>query len=173
MKFIGQLLGQHLQRYPLMQLEDIYKLLHQAALGAGHAVSNRDAALAALESECRSLVAAPEEPLVDRISPDGRLARVYLRPYIAREHAIGALADAFVRTPQVCPAAPDKLARFCACLGDLAEAGGIAFTRAQVSTWFDDIAAQGYPAVHHSQAFRDAYRPAYRVVAVELLPGVG
>ena len=41
MKFIGQLLGQHRQRYPRMALADIYKLLHQAALGPGHAVSER------------------------------------------------------------------------------------------------------------------------------------
>ena len=44
MKFISQLLTAHLQRYPRMQLEDIYKLLHQAALGPEHAV--QDAAIA-------------------------------------------------------------------------------------------------------------------------------
>lgn len=171
MKFIGQLLGQHLQRYPRMQLDDVYKLLHQAALGAGHAVSDRGRALAALEDECRALEAdAGADPLVDRISPDGRLARVHLRAYLASGQALGVLADAFVRTPQLCPAAPDRLAKFCGCLGDLADAGGIPFTRAQVSAWFDDIAGRGYPPVHHSQGYRDAYRPAYRVVAVELLP---
>ncbi len=172
MKFIGELLGQHLRRYPRLQLDDIYKLLHQAALGAEHATSDRATVLAALESECAALHGELDEPLVDCIAPDGRLARVHLRPYLAQRQDIAALADAFVRTPGVCPASPERLRKFCACLGDLAEAGGIPFARAQVSAWFDDIAGRGYPAVHHSAAFRDAYRPAYRVVAVELLPAL-
>ena len=32
MKFVSRLLSMHLKRYPAMQLDDIYKLLHQAAL---------------------------------------------------------------------------------------------------------------------------------------------
>lgn len=172
MKFIGQLLGQHLQRYPAMQLADIYKLLHQAALGAGHAVSDRTQALAALESECRSAADGPAEPLIDRISPDGRLARVHLRTYLAQGHDLPALADAFAHTPQAYPAAPEKLAKYCACLGDLADAGGIPFTRAEVTAWFDDVVARNYPVVRHSQMFHDAYHPAYRVVAAELLPAL-
>ena len=67
---------------------------------------------------------------------------------------------------------PDKLTKFCACLGDLADAGGIAFSRAQVAAYFDPIVAQGYPVVHHSEDYRAAYRPAYRVVDIELLEGV-
>lgn len=172
MKFIGQLLGLHLQRYPAMQLADIYKLLHQAALGAGHAVSDGAQALAALESECRSMADGPEEPLVDRIAPDGRLARVHLRTYLAQGHDVATLADAFARTPQLYPAAPEKLAKYCGCLGDLADTGGIPFTRAEVTVWLNDVAARGYPVVRHSQTFRDAYHPAYRVVAVELLPAL-
>ena len=170
MKFIGQLLDRHLQRYPHMQLEDIYKLLHQAALGPGHALADPSRALGLLEDECRSLGDGIAEPVVDPISPDGRLARVHLRSYLARGGNLRGLVDAFVRTPGTCPASPGKLAKFCGCLGDLAEAGGIPFTREQVDAFFDEIAARGYPAVRHSPAFREAYRPAYRVVAIELLP---
>jgi hypothetical protein len=170
MKFIGQLLGQHLQRYPRMELADLYKLLHQAAMGAGHALSDPAAARAALERECAALGPDDAEPLLDPISPDGRLARVHLRPYLEAQADLGALADAFVATPQRCPAAPDKLEKFCGCLGDLAASGALPFERAQLDLYFDAIRAQGYPVVHHSPAYRSAYRPAYRVVAVELLP---
>ena len=38
-----------------------------------------------------------------------------------------------------------------------------------VVAYFDKIAQDLYPVVHHSAAFRDAYHPAYRVVAVDLL----
>ena len=46
---------------------------------------------------------------------------------------------------------------------------GIPFARADVIAYFDKISRDGYPAVHHSEAFRNAYHPAYRVIAIDLL----
>jgi hypothetical protein len=169
MKFVSQLLSAHLERYPAMQLDDIYKLLHQAALGPGHAVDNPAAARKRLDQELVALGDAPVEPLQDIISPDGRLGRVHLRPYLAAGGDPDALLRTFVETANSYPASPDKLAKFCGCLGDLAAAGGIPFAREEVVAYFGKISRDGYPAVHHSEAFRNAYRPAYRVIAVDLL----
>ena len=81
----------------------------------------------------------------------------------------GAIGGAFVETANSYPASPDKLAKFCGCLGDLAAAGGIPFAQKEVMEYFGKIAQDGYPAIHHSEAFRKAYQPAYRVVAIDLL----
>jgi hypothetical protein len=172
MKFVDQLLGQHLQRYPRMELADIYKLLHQAALGPGHAVDDSAAARARLEDEVTGLGEGPEDLIADPISPDGKLARIHLRPYLAAGYGVDMLVNAFVQTAYAFPSAPDKLVKFCGCLGDLAEAGGVPFPRDEVERYFQSIASQGYPVVHHSERYRDAYRPAYRVVALDLLPAL-
>jgi hypothetical protein len=172
MKFVGQLLGQHLQRYPRMELPDIYKLLHQSALGPGHAVDDPAAARARLQAEAASAGTGPDDPIADPISPDGRLARINLRPYLDEGHVLDLLADAFIRTAQSYPGAADKLVKFCGCLGDLAGAGGIPFPQDEVERYFQSVADQGYPAVHHSDTYRKAYRPAYRVVALDLLPAL-
>jgi hypothetical protein len=169
MKFVNQLLSAHLARYPAMQLDDIYKLLHQAALGPGHAVENPAAARKRLDEEIAALGEAPDELLQDVISPDGRLARVHLRSYLAGGGEPETLHRAFVATANSYPASPDKLARFCGCLGDLAAAGGLPFARDVVVAYFDRVARNSYPAIHHSEAYRDAYRPAYRVIALDLL----
>jgi hypothetical protein len=169
MKFIGQLLGQHLARYPRAQLADIYKLLHQAALGPAHAVDGFSAR-ERLEEEAAQLGTGPAEPLTDPISPDGRLARIHLRPYLSRGLDLGALADALAETAATWPASLDKLARFCGCLGDLADAGGIPFGRADVVAYMSARESEGWPAVRHSDVFRAAYRPAYRVIDIDLLP---
>ena len=169
MKFVGQLLAQHLQRYPRLGLADVYKLLHQAALGPGHAIRNAATARAALLSEAADLGEGPADPVVDSISPDGRLARIHLRAYVAARRDLEQLADAFLRTAESYAGSPEKLAKFCGCLGDLADAGGIPFPRARVTEFFAPIIAQGYPVVHHSDAYRTAYRPAYRVVDIQLL----
>ena len=70
------------------------------------------------------------------------------------------------------PAAPEKLEKFCACLGDLAAAGGIPFPRDQVERYVQVIASLDYPVVHHSDAYRDAYHPAYRLAALDRLPAL-
>ena len=169
MKFVSQLLSAHLVRYPAMQLDDIYKLLHQAALGPGHAVDNPAAARKRLDQELAELEEGSAEPLQDIISPDGRLGRIHLRSFVAAGGNPDTLHRAFVETANSYPASSEKLAKFCGCLGDLAAAGGIPFKREEVIAYFDRIAQDGYPAVHHSGAFRQAYQPAYRVIAIDLL----
>ena len=169
MKFVSQLLSAHLARYPAMQLDDIYKLLHQAALGPGHAVDNPAAARKRLDEEMAALGEAPAEPLQDIISPDGRLGRVHLRGFLAAGGNPDELHRAFVATANSYPASPDKLAKFCGCLGDLAGSGGIPFARDQVLAYFDRIKQASYPVVHHSKTYTDAYKPAYRVVAMDYL----
>ena len=166
MKFVSQLLSAHLARYPAMQLDDIYKLLHQAALGPGHAVDNPAAARRRLDQEMAALGGAPAEPLQDIISPDGRLGRVHLRTYLAAGGSPDALHGAFLETAKSYPASPDKLAKFCGCLGDLAGAGGIPFAQQEVAAYFDRIAEASYPVVHHSKTYTNAYKPAYRVVDI-------
>jgi hypothetical protein len=169
MKFISQLIGAHRARYPAMALADVYKLLHQAALGPAHAV-DPSTARARLEDELGSLGPGPAEPLVDPISPDGRLARVHLRAWAARSLPTQALAEAFVATAAARPADAAKLARFCGCLGELADAGGVPATREAVEAFVAQCEREGWPALHHSEAFRTAHAPAYRVVDVSLLP---
>jgi len=166
MKFISQLLSAHLARYPAMQLDDIYKLLHQAALGPGHAVKDAADARAWLEKEAAELGAGPAEPEEDVISPDGRLARVHLRSWLAAGRSLDDLNRAFVETANSYPPSAEKLEKFCGCLGDLAGAGGIPFAQQRVVAYFDRIAQASYPVVHHSKTYTDAYKPTYRVVDI-------
>lgn len=169
MKFVSQLLGRHLARYPRMQLEDVYKLLHQAALGGGHALGDEASAQRRLDDEIAALGDGPEEPAQDLISPDGKLARIHLRTFLGAGGEPAELHRAFVASARGYPAAPDKLEKFCGCLGDLAGAGGIPFAQQDVVRYFSEIARAGYPVVRHSQAYREAYKPAYRVVSLDYL----
>jgi hypothetical protein len=152
-----------------MQLEDIYKLLHQAAMGPEHAVTDAALARERLTAEAQQLAPGRSDPRVDPISPDGRLARVHLSAYVEGGGKIDDLADAFIETAKNYPASLDKLAKFCGCLVDLAATGAIPFGREAVERFFDDLAQRGYPAIRHSEAYRTLYRPAYRVVAVDYL----
>lgn len=172
MKFVGQLLGAHLERTPSMELADIYKLLHQAALGPAHAVSAGDA-LDRLLAEVSGLSPTmAKEPLCDVISPDGQLARIHLRPYVGAGHDLEGLARALGETAARYTGSIDRLARFCGCLGDLADAGGLPYPRELVEAYMGERRAEHWPAVRHSDSYRASCLPAYRVVDIRLLRGL-
>jgi hypothetical protein len=95
---IEKVLQDHLSRYPALQILDLYKLLHQAALGSEHAVSDRGSAERWLSGELAEMGKGMPEPLIDPISHDGELVRIHLQPYIATRNDPMLLLDAFIRT---------------------------------------------------------------------------
>jgi len=81
-----------------MQIQDVYKLLHQAAMGSEHAVSNPESARGWLIRELAEMGEGVPEPLIDPISPDDEIVRVHMRPYVAAGYDPDLLLDAFIRT---------------------------------------------------------------------------
>ena len=161
---------QHLARYPAMQVEDVYKLAHQACLGSEHAVRDRTQAERWLEREFAQLGDGPQEPTIDPISPDGRIVRVHLRPYLAGGGDPTDLLDAFVRTANGVRGSPERLRSCWATVEALASDGSLPFSRTDAEAFGRRVDAAGFPAVHHSAAYGAAYRPAYRVVARAFVP---
>jgi hypothetical protein len=154
-----------------MEPTDLYKLLHQSALGSEHAVRDTSAAREWLERELATMGTGPVEPLVDSLRADGRIVRIHLRPFAAAGGDPEALLQAFIGTGAV-PGDREDLRRAGEVAVRLARAKALPWSDSTVSALFAGLAAQGYPAVHHSAAFVKHYRPAYRVVAGALLPGV-
>ena len=95
---IETVLQDHLSRYPGMQIQDLYKLLHQAALGSEHAVSDPGSAARWLTRELEDMGEGIPESLIDPISSNGDIVRVHLRPYVDAGHDPQILLNAFIRT---------------------------------------------------------------------------
>ncbi len=108
----------HLRRYPLMQLQDMYKLIHQAAFGSEHAIENTQAALRFLREEWETMGEGPQEPLRDPISADGDIIRVHLRTYSAAGGCIETFHRAFMETARTCRGDARVADRYLACLLD-------------------------------------------------------
>ena len=164
----------HARRYPQWRPQDIYKLAHQAAMGSGHAVIDREQARALLVEELASLGAAPpgteDEALIDPISEDGGIVRVHLRPLLAAHLPVEPLLEAFVRTSQEFPGSIEKLMEYLQEALWLKGDDVLPFSVRQITGTFHDRARAGFPAVHHSEEYRNAYHPAYRVTALAFLP---
>lgn len=154
------ILANHQTRYPLMQPQDIYKLIHQAALGSEHAIPNPQTARTRLEEELRAISNPHPEPAIDPISPDGKMIRVHLSAFVAQGGQVDHLLEAFLRTGREYHGAPHLLETYIqAALLLVPDLGDILPT----------LKEQGYPALHHSAAYRQHYRPAYRVVLRKFL----
>ena len=161
------IVARHLVRYPAMELEDVYKLAHQACLGSEHAVSDRARAEQRLQSEVAQLGDGPPEPMLDPISTDGRIVRVHLRPYLAADGDASELLDAFVRTANGFRGSVERLTSCWARVEAMTAEGVVPFTPDDAAALLRRMEAVGFPAVHHSVAYVAVYRPAYRVVARE------
>jgi hypothetical protein len=164
---VEEILRFHLNRYPEMQIQDVYKLLHQAALGNAHAVSNADAAKNWLTSELKEMGEGPAEPLIDPVSPNGEIVRVHLRPFITAEYDPDLLLDAFICTSKEVYGDAHLLKEYWQAAINTAY-----LPLAEMDKFFRSMEAENYPAVHHSPQYENLYRPAYRVVALVFCPEI-
>ena len=154
---------------PAASPEDAYKWLFQAIRGGEHAAPSEDAARAWLAREWATLgEAAPGEPLVVPLRPDGGIVRLNLRPYRAAGGDPEALLAAFLESARGFRPDPGLFVEAWRELGNglPGEAAG-AMTRADFEEVDRASEAGGWPARHHSRAYSRAHAPAYRVLTGE------
>lgn len=158
------LVTSHLGRYPGMDMADALKLLQQATTGSEHAVDDSSTAVAWTQRELATMGEGPLEPMVDTLGASGRFARVHLRPFHDAGGDPDLLTGAFIATSRV---HPDTALLACAlnAATDAVPWDSVSW-HTEVKRW----RSQGYPAMHHSDAFTARYRPAYRVVQIEAVP---
>lgn len=138
----------HSARYPRMQCRDYLKLLYQSEFGGGHLIADPEKALAWLERESAEVGCAPKLPFE---AIGGGLLRMYLPANgIAPRTALGL----FMET--------------CTPRGSLEGLNRKLDLLLEMHPEFaDEIAqyrAEGCPAQRHSEEYRAAYSPAYRLV---------
>ncbi|MCX7609714.1 MAG: hypothetical protein N2049_10930 [Anaerolineales bacterium] len=156
---VESVLLSHFARYPAMGLADLYKLIHQAALGSEHAIRDPEAARRWLNEELASLGEGPDEPLLDLLSEETGILRVHLRPYLASGGDPEHLLRAFLRTANEFRGHADTLERYWQTAIRLER-----FPPDEMEKFIRPLRAKNYPAVHHSPLYERLYRPAYRVI---------
>lgn len=164
---IETVLYSQLARYPAMQIQDLYKLIHQAAQGSEHAVANPDSARNWLLREMAEMGEGPRESLIDPISPGGEIVRIHLRPFVAAGHDPDGLLDAFIRTANEYHGDVHMLEGFWQAAITLSN-----FPPEEMEDFFRSMKDQNFPAVHHSPEYEKLYRPAYRVIALAFCPAI-
>ena len=158
------LLKKHFEEYPRMDVQDAVKLAYQSAFGCGHLLPAFERCVQMIQSE----IDAVEETFTAVCTHiGGGLCRLDLTSPAVRELGAEMIARMMVISDEVVRARKDNAERFentLAMIETLAERGEAPFTAEAFAAYLTDYRAQGCPVVSHTPAYREAYRPAYRVV---------
>lgn len=157
--------GAHLDGHPLVGAEDLYKFLHQAVYGPGHAIASREAALRWLEREIEGLGPPVEgEAGCEPLGGEPPLVRVNLRPFVAQGGDPGQLLGAFVASAEQVRGTVQRMEVVLRLAVSYVQCAGRGELAPELAELGAEMAAASYPAIHHSETYLKAYRPAYRVV---------
>lgn len=169
--------------------------MHQGVFGPGHIIINAARAkrmlkeeMAALEVRSpKSAVQSQTEPEFEAIDPNGRLVRVNLRSMLRkRDEGGGMKAEARKRKDGIRDSDVDWLIEALVesarrVTGDPAQmirrlTAAVRWCRralprqaAELERMATQAGESGFPAFHHSPAYKRAYRPAYRVILSDRL----
>ncbi|MDD2955429.1 MAG: shikimate kinase [Oscillospiraceae bacterium] len=158
-----EILLEHFRRYPHMQAQDIFKLLHQSEYGGGHLVRDSASALQRLRAECE---ASPPDAK-NRFEEIGSgLCRLYLaREMALSPETVNAAFVADANTPRGCAQGMEEKFRQ---VLELCRAGSAAVSEKELLPAWERYRLAGFPAVSHSEEYRRRYRPSYRVMSLDM-----
>jgi len=152
------------QRYPRMQVQDVYKLVYQAALGNEHLMIDRDRLRDYLIEELKRIKPDSTIPLVEYLTPDSALVRLNLRRFKALRGDPDSLVGAMMECAHDFKRSKLNLLKYWGQFEDLVDKKKIPFNRKMTDQYYKKITKAKYPAVHHSGPYEQAYAPAYRVI---------
>ena len=157
------ILNIHAKRYPLMQPTDAVKLIYQNEFGGGHLIRDEEACLNYLRREYADLAKDPTAPLYEDIG--NGIIRVNLAA--VKPEDLEQLGKAFIDSAAKHKGTLDSFLNKLKVLETLTEEGAFTFDTNALSVYLSEYKAVGYPAVSHSEQYRQAYKPAYRILCIQ------
>ena len=166
---VEEVIRRHLGRRPVMEATDVYKLLFQGVFGVGHIMGEEAWDRLREEAGRIDLGDHPGEPLIEEVSADGFMVRVNLRPYLRRGLPLDKLYQA-MKASGGHRGRREEFIRVWGIFKEMTYREALSFSDFK---GFDAaIEREGPRPRHHSQPYREAYYPAYRVVRREALEGL-
>ena len=160
MEELERILREHAKRYPLMQPTDAVKMIYQNEFGGGHLIRDEEACLNYLRREYADLEKDPTAPLYEDIG--NGIVRVNLAA--VKPEDLAQLGQDFIASAAKHKGTLDSFLNKLEVLRKLTAEGVFTFDTNALSAYLSEYKAAGYPAVSHSPEYREAYKPAYRII---------
>lgn len=162
METLEQILWRHANKYPMMQPTDAVKLIYQNVFGGGHLIRDPEACICALKREYENTPQEPQALLLESIG--NGLVRVMLNAIDGSDYSIRQLGNDFIRSSEVHKGNLSDLLIKLDILRKVTASGAFGFTLEELNAYLEEYKKAGYPMVSHSEQYRKAYKPAYRIV---------
>lgn len=161
-----KLLLMHYQVYPKLQIQDIFKYLYQSAFGCEHSVSSLEAVTDYIAQESVA-VFGNSQTLIEPL--DGEYSRIHLA-YLKQGLSVNTLGKLFFMSAKKELNGTEDLIQKLKVAKELVCEKLLPFSENEFEKAVREWEANGYGAMHHSDAFREEYKPAYRVIANRYIP---
>lgn len=153
MEQLKQILEEHRKRYSKMLIEDLAKLIYQHEFGCGHFITDKQASLYRLKQEMTKTKMGEATLFEDIGNGFSRLNLQAAKGKLSPE----LINSFFVRTAEVSSGTIEEFTQKLELIKEFYPAN-------EVDSYLQGYKAKGYPAISHSQIYKSAYNPAYRVV---------
>lgn len=157
---LENVLRTHARRYPLMQPADAVKLIYQNEFGGGHLIKDEVSCLNYLRKEYASVAKDPSAALYEDIG--NGIIRVNLEA--VKEDDLEQLGQVFIRSAATHQGSLERFLQQLDVLRIVTKQGVFSFSPEALETYLQEYAAAGYPIVSHSEQYKAAYQPSYRVI---------
>ena len=154
----------HCKEYSELEIQDVFKFIFQSACGCEHMASDYKRALEYVRYEYADMII--REPKIDAL--DGDYSRVHLS-CIGEKLSAKELTHMFLRSARCEPDGKAKIEEMLAVVRALIASRELKFSLSEFDAAAREWRELGFPAIHHSQKFREKYRPAYRVIHNDFL----
>lgn len=164
---VKPLIREHLNRRPMARAQDIYKLLFQGVFGVAHIISDKARDVLFEEAARINLQDQAKDPLIESVSPDDSMVRVNLRQYI---NGGGDLETLYLVMRKSAEHKGDEAVfrDYWRQYKDMVAEGLVSCAQDEIDELDNLIRLEGMNPRHHTEPYRQAYYPAYRVVVLDI-----
>ena len=156
------LIKEHMKCYPKMEIQDVAKLLYQSEFGGGHLIADSEISLKRIQEEYKTM--SKEMIHSSDVEPIGDgMCRFYLT-CLSKGMRAEVLNQIFVKSANSKTGTIEGLEAKLDMFYDACVKGVLPYAAEDVKAFYGAWKKEGYPAMSHSDSYREAYHPAYRVV---------
>lgn len=157
-----EVIERHAEKYPLMQPCDAVKLIYQNEFLGGHMIKSSEQSLLRLVEEFNHVEKSAGAELFEYIG--NGVSRVNLAALDIEKYPLETLNSDFCESANMRRGSMEDFTKKLGVLVSEFQRFGFGFSLKELKYYIDNYRKAGCPAVSHSEVYRLAYKPAYRVI---------
>ena len=161
-----ELLIKHYQKYPALQIQDVFKYIYQSSFGCEHLITDLNSAIDYINSESKDCDLNSENLIVPL---DGEYSRVHLS-ILKSGLTAETFAKIFVASAKKEQNGRKKIEDKIEVATNLVKENALPFSLTEFEIATKEWRSDGFCSIHHSDEFHKNYNPMYRVISNRYIP---